>query len=70
MGWLKYALAVLLFNALGLLALYALQRLQLWLPLNPQEMANVSPIRLSTRRSVSSPTPTGRAMAANRRWAT
>jgi K+-transporting ATPase ATPase A chain len=42
MGWLKYALAVLLFNALGLLALYALQRLQLWLPLNPQEMANVS----------------------------
>jgi hypothetical protein len=42
MGWLKYALAVLLFNALGLLAVYALQRLQLWLPLNPQEMANVS----------------------------
>jgi K+-transporting ATPase ATPase A chain len=43
MGWLKYALAVLLFNALGLLAVYALQRLQLWLPLNPQAMANVSP---------------------------
>jgi K+-transporting ATPase ATPase A chain len=43
MGWLKYALALLLFNALGLLAVYALQRLQLWLPLNPQEMANVSP---------------------------
>ncbi|WP_287462427.1 potassium-transporting ATPase subunit KdpA, partial [Accumulibacter sp.] len=43
MGWLQYALAVLLFNALGLLAVYALQRLQLWLPLNPQAMANVSP---------------------------
>jgi K+-transporting ATPase ATPase A chain len=43
MGWLRYALAVLLFNALGLLAVYALQRLQLWLPLNPQAMANVSP---------------------------
>ena len=42
MGWLKYALAVLLFNALGLFALYALQRLQLWLPFNPQAMANVS----------------------------
>ena len=42
MGWLKYALAVLLFNAIGLLAVYALQRLQVWLPLNPQEMANVS----------------------------
>ncbi len=43
MGWLRYALAVLLFNALGLLTVYALQRLQRWLPLNPQEMANVSP---------------------------
>ncbi len=43
MGWLKYAFAVVLFNALGLFAVYALQRLQLWLPLNPQAMANVSP---------------------------
>ena len=43
MGWLKYALALLLFNLLGALAVYALQRLQLWLPLNPQALANVSP---------------------------
>ena len=43
MGWLHYALAILLFNGLGVLAVYALQRLQLWLPLNPQGMANVSP---------------------------
>jgi len=43
MGWLQYALAILLFNVLGALAVYALQRLQLWLPLNPQAMANVSP---------------------------
>ena len=43
MGWLHYALALLLFNTLGVLAVYALQRLQLWLPLNPQQMANVSP---------------------------
>jgi len=42
MGWLKYALALLLFNLLGVLAVYALQRLQIWLPLNPQQMANVS----------------------------
>jgi K+-transporting ATPase ATPase A chain len=42
MGWLNYALAILLFNVLGALAVYALQRLQLWLPLNPQAMANVS----------------------------
>jgi K+-transporting ATPase ATPase A chain len=43
MGWLQYALAILLFNGLGVLAVYAIQRLQLWLPLNPQSMANVSP---------------------------
>ncbi len=42
MGWLHYALALLLFNGLGVLAVYALQRLQSWLPLNPQQMANVS----------------------------
>ncbi len=42
MDWLKYALAVLWFNALGLVAVYALQRLQVWLPLNPQHLANVS----------------------------
>jgi K+-transporting ATPase ATPase A chain len=43
MGWLKYAFAILLFNVLGALAVYGLQRLQLWLPLNPQAFANVSP---------------------------
>jgi len=43
MGWLQYAFAILLFNALGVLAVYALQRLQQWLPLNPQGMASVTP---------------------------
>ena len=43
MGWRTYALAILLFNLFGVLAVYALQRLQLWLPLNPQGFANVSP---------------------------
>lgn len=43
MGWLRYALAILLFNLLGALTVYALQRLQVWLPLNPQQLANVSP---------------------------
>ena len=43
MGWLQYALALLLFNTLGVLTVYALQRMQLWLPLNPQGLANVSP---------------------------
>ena len=42
MGWLTYALAILLFSVLGAIAVYALQRLQGWLPLNPQGMAAVS----------------------------
>jgi potassium-transporting ATPase potassium-binding subunit len=42
MGWKRYMIALLLFNAVGALALYAIQRLQQWLPLNPQQFANVS----------------------------
>ncbi len=42
MGWLKYAFAILLFNVLGVLAVYTLQRLQQGLPLNPQGMVNLS----------------------------
>lgn len=43
MHWLRYALALLAFNAVGALFLYALQRLQGWLPLNPAGMGAVSP---------------------------
>ena len=43
MNWPHYALAVLAFNVLGVLAVYALQRLQVFLPLNPQDMVAVSP---------------------------
>ncbi len=43
MGWKKYAGAVLLFSAAGLFFLYALQRLQGFLPLNPQKFPAVSP---------------------------
>ena len=42
MGWKDYALAVFLFSVVGVILTYAIQRLQLWLPLNPQAMANVS----------------------------
>jgi K+-transporting ATPase ATPase A chain len=42
MGWKQYAVALLVFNLLGALFLYGLQRLQAWLPLNPQHMAAVS----------------------------
>ena len=43
MGWKTYAVAMLVFNLLGFLAVYALQRLQGVLPLNPQAMGAVSP---------------------------
>ncbi len=42
MGWKPYALGLLAFSVLGVLAVYALQRLQGLLPLNPQSMAGVS----------------------------
>ena len=42
MSWKQYALAVLMFNTLGALAVYALQRLQAYLPWNPQQMSAVS----------------------------
>ncbi len=42
-GWLRYALNLLLFNALGVVVVYALQRTQAWLPLNPQAIAAVTP---------------------------
>ncbi|MFI5374448.1 MAG: potassium-transporting ATPase subunit KdpA [Candidatus Rokuibacteriota bacterium] len=43
MGWKGYALAMLAFNLLSVLAVYFLQRAQAGLPLNPQGMAAVSP---------------------------
>ena len=43
MGWQVYALAVLAFNLLGLVAVYVLQRAQGFLPLNPQGFGAVSP---------------------------
>jgi len=43
MDWKTYAVAVLLFNLAGLLLLYALQRIQSALPLNPQDLGAVRP---------------------------
>ncbi len=43
MNWKSYAVAMLLFNATGLVALYGLQRLQAFLPLNPAAFGAVAP---------------------------
>ncbi|MYM33928.1 potassium-transporting ATPase subunit KdpA [Duganella sp. FT94W] len=42
-GWKAYATSLLLFSVIGALVTYGLQRVQVWLPLNPQSMANISP---------------------------
>jgi K+-transporting ATPase ATPase A chain len=42
-GWLRYGVGLLVFNGLGVLAVYGLQRLQAVLPLNPQGLPAVSP---------------------------
>ena len=43
MHWTQYAVAMLVFNLLGALAVYGLQRLQAYLPFNPQSFGAVSP---------------------------
>ncbi len=43
MSWKAYALSMILFNAVGLFFVYALQRLQFFLPLNPQGFVAPSP---------------------------
>lgn len=42
-NWKQYAVAALLFNALGLLVVYGLLRLQPWLPLNPEGLPAADP---------------------------
>ena len=44
MDWKTYAKAMLLFNFFGLLAVYALQRMQGLLPLNPAHLGGVAPL--------------------------
>lgn len=43
MTWKRYTAALLLFNGLGVLVVYSLQRLQASLPLNPMSMTAVAP---------------------------
>ncbi len=49
MHWTGYAVAMLIFSTATLLLTYVVERLQHWLPLNPQHLANVAPdLALST----------------------
>ncbi|HWN56993.1 MAG TPA: potassium-transporting ATPase subunit KdpA [Methylomirabilota bacterium] len=44
MGWVGYAASMLAFSLISMIFLYALQRLQYYLPFNPQNLAGVSPL--------------------------
>ncbi len=41
--WVEYTVAMLLFSAVGMLLLYGMERLQYYLPVNPQKFAGVAP---------------------------
>lgn len=43
MRWTEYVVAMLLFSAVSMALLYLIERVQAWLPLNPQKLGNVSP---------------------------
>lgn len=43
MRWMEYGVAMLLFSGVSWVLLYLIERVQLWLPWNPQKMANVAP---------------------------
>src|ERR1700675_979526 len=43
MGWAGYAISMLAFSLISMIFLYSLQRLQYYLPLNPQMLAGVPP---------------------------
>jgi K+-transporting ATPase ATPase A chain len=43
MRWTEYAIAMLLFSGVSMALLYLIERLQRWLPFNPQKLPNVDP---------------------------
>jgi K+-transporting ATPase ATPase A chain len=44
MRWTEYAVAMLVFSAATMLLTYIVERIQLWLPLNPQHLPGVEPV--------------------------
>ena len=58
MRWTEYAIAMLLFSAVSMVLLYAIQRLQGLLPFNPQKFAGVSPTHLAFNTAASFTTNT------------
>ena len=58
MDWKEYAVSMLLFSAVSMLLLYAIERLQGFLPFNPQKFGGVSPAPLAFNTAASFTTNT------------
>ncbi|MBA3914730.1 MAG: potassium-transporting ATPase subunit KdpA [Acidobacteriales bacterium] len=58
MHWTEYAASMLLFSAVSMLLLYCMQRVQGWLPFNPQKFAAVLPAHLAFNTAASFTTNT------------
>jgi K+-transporting ATPase ATPase A chain len=53
MGWMEYAIAMLLFSLVSMLLLYLMQRVQGYLPFNPQKLGAVNPPNLAWNTAAS-----------------
>jgi potassium-transporting ATPase potassium-binding subunit len=58
MRWTEYAVCMLLFSAVSMLVLYLIQRVQYYLPFNPQKLAGVNPPHLAFNTAASFTTNT------------
>ena len=58
MRWTEYAVSMLLFSAVSMIVLYLMERLQYYLPLNPQKFTGVSPTALAFNTAASFTTNT------------
>src|SRR5215467_10595219 len=58
MRWTEYAIAMLLFSAVSMIVLYLMQRLQGYLPFNPQKFGAVSPAHVAFNTAASFATNT------------
>src|ERR1700751_5121760 len=58
MRWTEYAISMLLFSAVSMIVLYLMERLQYYLPFNPQKLAGVNPTALAFNTAASFTTNT------------
>ena len=58
MRWTEYAIAMLLFSGVSMIVLYLMQRLQAYLPFNPQKLGAVSPAHVAFNTAASFTTNT------------